>query len=431
MNSQPVAAGLDRSWFALDAQKKPVDEKQFLAGLEMLTKNLAKPQRRLVAHVLRQLRGADLKSWPHAEQAGRVAKEFFKAWPKLKIGSKAAHFSRDFLETISPKFEAMLRTDMIENQASRIALKAPENREVASSVLRYLLNGKIPPGDGNAIHLLRFACQHRIEPLMRDGEAYLARHVSFETCNELLDLALDENLTLIQCALLNFIQKNRADPALWCVDMEKRGVGALADNLEKYHLRLSVSPENQPALTLGEKFDVKDSHALKLLREVNQRVGIKYLDVRHPPKIGVFDLDLGLDTLGKIGKALPDVEELIADLKTSVGVSKLKNVFPKLRSFGTRAPLPEHVAIEDYLRDFAPPGQEASASGRPRLRALDLSLREDLTEGQVGQLSTYFEELYELTIVTNHLVALNLPKQLSSIAEDAKPLKHFLPQEEL
>ena len=64
MSTHQVMAGFDRSWFALDGQRRPLDLEQFLGGIEILIHNphLAQIQYPLVEHVLLQLRPEDLRT---------------------------------------------------------------------------------------------------------------------------------------------------------------------------------------------------------------------------------------------------------------------------------------------------------------------------------------------------------------------------------
>ena len=418
----------------LHAQKKPVDQQLFLAGLEVIatTPQLAKTQAPLVEHVFEQLSAADLKSWPQAELAEKAVRQ---VWSTVKMGNQALHLPRSALEEISPKLKALLNTGMREAREHCILLEAPENANLAGPVLSYLGTDRIFISGDNVMEVLKLSCQHRIEPLTKKCVAFIEQHLCWDTFGDILEVAIEENLPWLKFHCLIFAQNHpkgskvqelltetnqqlaeEAHPENARRLDQKKHLLELPERLNNRVLYLSLSPEGQPGVwTYGCYNSALKNIEIEVLKDVNRVIPICCF-------IGNGSL-----SFEEIAAALPDLEELVPSegAPTQERLFYLQQTFPKLRSFGStrNVSLVQGIAcytqvfttfdqIRDYLELFAAPGKEAAATGRLRLRALNLDRSFALTPEQFMEIAQYFNELYWLEIHVNTEVPfeLDLPK---------------------
>ena len=209
----------ERAWFDLDAQRKPVNPEQFLAGAEAIehAPHIAGSDYAQVADVLQQLNTAEVSSAPQAERVNQAAQRLFKEWPTVKIGDQALHIPSSTLCKISPKFQALLSAGMLEAQQNCIDLEPPENEALVGPLLNYLATEDILINCRNAMDLLRFSCQHKIEALTGKCAAFIGKKLTWDVFDDVLDVAIEENLPWLIFHCLSFAQKNwmKMLPSAW------------------------------------------------------------------------------------------------------------------------------------------------------------------------------------------------------------------------
>ena len=280
------------------------------------------------------------------------------------------------------------------------------SEELAQSILNYLRVGDIALDGETVVDLLEFSCLQTLNALRMQCEVFIAHNLSLDIFQDILGLAFHLNLPSLLCGCLAFAQEVEEEDVFQELSIQEQHLVALAREMRKHNLRLSLSPEGKPAVSLSHWADLSTVRVIELLREINQEVPMKYLDVDRG--------DADFNKLRPLAMILPDLEEFTHTCPSmrSLNQPLLRALFPKLHAYGNRAHLslsPDEV--ETYLESFATPGK-ANAKGLLTLRSLNLSYNETPASRDLAALAAYFPELYHFKVCSDKIFKLDLLKAI-------------------